>query len=84
MIFFAAILVAEIFYLAIDVDIGENVTLSSNQYWALALPVLTFTVLLSLLGFWIGFTMMVSKAPIKMTYDSAYEEAAGELEISDK
>ena len=50
-----------------------------SQYWALAIPVFIITTCIALVGAWIGYTMIVTKEPIKMTYDSAYEEAAGEI-----
>ncbi|MHA2097377.1 MAG: hypothetical protein ACW99A_01715 [Candidatus Kariarchaeaceae archaeon] len=74
------IIVVELKYLIID-NIGDSdsVTLNSEQYWALAIPVFILTFLIALLIMWVGYTMIVTKEPIRMTYDSAYEEAAGEI-----
>lgn len=74
------IIAVEFKYLILD-NIGESdtVTLDANQYWALAVPVFILTLLVELLIMWVGYTMIVTKEPIRMTYDSAYEEAAGAL-----
>ena len=75
-----AIVVVELKYLILD-NIGnsDTVTLDANQYWALAIPVFIGTLITALLVSWVGYTMVITKDPIRMTYDSAYEEAAGEL-----
>ena len=75
-----AIVVIELKYLILD-NIGESdtVTLDANQYWALAIPVFVGTLITALLVSWVGYTMAITKDPIRMTYDSAYEEAAGEI-----
>ncbi|MCE7734122.1 MAG: hypothetical protein GPJ54_04530 [Candidatus Heimdallarchaeota archaeon] len=72
------VIAVEFKYLIID-NIGESntVTLNSDQYWALAIPVFVLSFLVAALVMWVGFTMIVTKEPIRMTYDSAYEEAAG-------
>lgn len=74
------IIAVEFKYLILD-NIGESdtVTLNANQYWALAIPVFFLTLLVELLIMWVGYTMIVTKEPIRMTYDSAYEEAAGAI-----
>ncbi len=80
-----AIIFAELYWLIIKPINGDNaVTLDSNQYWALALPVFFGTFVIMLVVMWIGYTMFVTTEPIKKTYDSAYEEAAGELHEKSK
>ena len=76
---FGLIIGIEFKYLILDADTSSDKTLSTEQYWALTIPVFLIVTLISLLGMWIGYTMMVSKKPVRMTYDSAYEEAAGAL-----
>ena len=77
------IIIVELKFLILD-NIGESdtVTLDADQYWALAIPVFVLTFMVAALVMWVGYTMIVTKEPIRMTYDSAYEEAAGS--ISDK
>ena len=76
-----AAIFAELYLLIIKPLTDENVvTLDTNQYWALALPVFFGSLLVLVIVMWIGYTMIVTKEPIKKTYDSAYEEAAGELQ----
>ncbi|MHA2253023.1 MAG: hypothetical protein ACXAD7_21855 [Candidatus Kariarchaeaceae archaeon] len=73
--------VLEVFYLIIDPLLNPNTPkLTEAQYWALVIPVFLFTFLISFMFIWIGYTMIVTKEPLRMTYDSAYEEAAGELD----
>ena len=57
----------------------ESITLTNAQYWALAIPVFLTVFIFSMLTMWVGYTMIVTKEPVRMTYDSAYEEAAGEI-----
>ncbi|MHA2168339.1 MAG: hypothetical protein ACXAB7_00370 [Candidatus Kariarchaeaceae archaeon] len=77
----AIIIILELFYLIIDPLSDDQVPqIGESQYWALAIPVFFITSCIALIGVWIGYTMMVTKEPIKMTYDSAYEEAAGEID----
>ena len=74
------VIVIELKYLILDnIQNSDTVTLDANQYWALAIPVFVITFLIALLIMWVGYTMIVSKESLKMTYDSAYEEAAGAL-----
>ncbi len=71
----------ELYFLIIEPILDDKTaTIDSDQYWALAIPVFIITMVIGLIMLWIGYTMIVTKEPIRMTYDSAYEEAAGEID----
>lgn len=75
-----AVIIIEFKYLILDyLGDSESITLNAKQYWALAIPVFLSTTTAALVAMWVGYTMIVTKDPIRLTYDSAYEEAAGEL-----
>ncbi len=77
----AIIIILELFYLIIDPLNNDQVPqIGESQYWALAIPTFVITSCIALIALWIGYTMIITKEPIRMTYDSAYEEAAGEID----
>ncbi|MHA2092733.1 MAG: hypothetical protein ACW98K_17955 [Candidatus Kariarchaeaceae archaeon] len=80
----AIIIILELFYLIIDPLSNDQIPhIGESQYWALAIPTFIITTCIVLVALWIGYTMMITIEPIKMTYDSAYEEAAGEIDWLD-
>jgi uncharacterized membrane protein len=77
----AIIIILELFYLIIDPLNNDQVPqIGESQYWALAIPTFIITTCIALVALWIGYTMVITKEPLRMTYDSAYEEAAGEID----
>lgn len=70
------IALVEIYYLIIQPLINDQTpNLSSEQYWALALPVAFAMIFMSVIAIWIGYTMIVTPQPIRFTYEEAYEAA---------
>lgn len=54
---------------------GNSTGFSDIQYWGLVLPSLFVTLLFSLIMTWVGYTMIVTKEPVRFTYEQAYESA---------
>jgi len=79
------IAIVELYLLIITPFIDDNnVSLSNRQYWAIAIPIFFLTFSFSLILVWIGYTMIVTKEPMRLSYDSAYEETAGDLSLTQK
>ncbi|MHA2503064.1 MAG: hypothetical protein ACXAE3_09350 [Candidatus Kariarchaeaceae archaeon] len=73
----------EIYFLVIEPILNQDTDLSltSNQYWAIVVPILILISLLAGAVGWIGYTMIVTPVPIRLDYEEAYEAAAAGEDI---
>lgn len=75
----------QLYYLIIDpYRNSTRPTITTRQYWSLAIPVFLISTLFLLMISWIGYTMAITKEPIRIGYQQAYEEAAGDLAAGSK
>lgn len=66
----------ELYFLIIQpLSEGDNFTITTAHYWALAIPMFLFAFIMASMGAWIGYTMIVTAEPIKFNYDEAYDIA---------
>ena len=73
----------DLYYLLIEPLLnGPRFQPNSNQYWAIALPVAVGTLVFLGTSSWIGFTMIRTKEPIRVTYEEGYHLAMEEEELS--
>ena len=83
LLFSLVALFIDFFYLLMEPLLkGPNFQPSSNQYWAIALPVAVGTLVFLGTSSWIGFTMIRTKEPIRLTYEEGYNLASEEEELS--
>ncbi len=72
--------VFETYVLIIDPFINGNSTgFQGLQYWGLVFPSYFITLLISLIFAWVGYTMIVTDEPVRLTYEQAYEIALEEV-----
>ena len=75
----ALLLVYEVYFLLIEpLQFSDDVAITSNQYWALVIPVLIGISILTGTSAWVGYTMITTPEPILMNYEEAYEIAESE------
>ena len=73
MLIAVAIAGLEIYFLLIEPLVTENtVSISSGQYWSIAIPLVIIIFGFMALLFTVGFTIIRTPEPLRLTYEDAY------------